>query len=241
MTSRVLTGALIAGLVAGLLAAILNLWTLTPLILRAEVFEAAGSASSHDHGAPEVHIHDDGSEHVHDAPGEGTGMLDRALGTVAMTLVAYMGFGLVMGAGMAAAARNGHRLDARAGLLWGLAGFAAVQLAPAVGLPPELPGMEGASLAARQSWWVLCVGATALGVAALAFGRGLPWLALGAALVLLPHLLGAPQPPGRESLVPPGLSAAFATRSLGVASLSWAVLGALAGALAERAPLRRPA
>ncbi|HVG49165.1 MAG TPA: CbtA family protein [Rubellimicrobium sp.] len=237
MTSRVLTGALIAGLVAGLLAAILNLWTLTPLIVRAEVFEAAHVAQ----GAPEVHVHADGTEHVHAAPDGGTGMLDRALGTVAMTLVAYMGFGLVLGAGMAAASRQGHRLDARTGLLWGLAGFAAVQLAPAVGLPPELPGMEGASLVARQSWWVLCVGSTALGLAALAFGRTLSWLALAVALVLLPHLLGAPQPPGRESLVPPELAAAFATRSLGVAALSWAALGSLAGVLSERAPVRRPA
>jgi cobalt transporter subunit CbtA len=230
VTSRILTGALIAGLVAGFLAALLNLWTLTPLILRAEVFEGAA-----------VHVHDDGAEHLHAAPDDPTGTLDRALGTVAMTLVAYAGFGLVLGAGMAAAARNGHRLDARTGLLWGLAGFAAVQLAPAVGLPPELPGMEGATLAARQSWWVLCVGATALGLATLAFGRGLPWLALGAALILLPHLLGAPQPPGHESLVPPALASAFATRSLGVAALSWAALGALAGALAEARPARHPA
>jgi hypothetical protein len=33
------------------------------------------------------------------------------------------------------------------------------------------------------------------------------------------------------------LSAAFATRSLGVAALAWAALGTLAGALAERRPL----
>jgi cobalt transporter subunit CbtA len=158
-----------------------------------------------------------------------------------MTLVAYAGFSLALGAAMAAASRSGHRLDARTGLLWGLAGFAAVQLAPAVGLPPELPGMDGASLAARQSWWVLCVGSTAFGLAALAFGRGWVWLALGAALILLPHAWGAPQPPGHESLVPPELATAFATRSLGVAALSWAVLGTLTGLLAERAPTRQPA
>ena len=230
MTSRVLTGALIAGLVAGFLAALLNLWALTPLILRAEVFEAAA----------EVHAHADGTSHVHAATSEDA-PLDRALGTVAMTLVAYAGFSLVLGAAMAAAARHGRRIDARTGLLWGLAGFAAVQLAPAVGLPPELPGMEGASLAARQSWWVLCVGATAFGLVALAFGRGRAWLALGAVLIVLPHAWGAPQPPAHESLVPPDLAAAFATRSLGVAALSWAVLGLLAGLLSERAPTRQPA
>ena len=232
MTSRILTGALIAGLAAGFLASLLNLWTLTPLILQAEVFEAATA-----------HVHHDGTGHVHAAAEDkqGSDPLDRALGTIATTLVAYAGFGLVLGAAMAAAARNGHRLDARAGLLWGLAGFAAVQFAPAVGLPPELPGMNSADLAARQAWWALCVGATALGLAALAVGRSMAWLVLGAALFLLPHALGAPQPPAQDSLVPPGLAAAFATRSLGVAALAWAILGALAGTLAVRTPVRQPA
>jgi cobalt transporter subunit CbtA len=231
VTARILTGALVAGLAAGFLAALLNLWTLTPLILEAEVFEGA------------AHAHEDGTEHAHAAPsaGEESGGLARSFGTIATTLVAYAGFGLAMGAAMAAAARNGHAVTARRGLLWGLAGFAAVQLAPAVGLPPELPGADAAPLAARQAWWALCVGCTALGLAAYAFGRGAAWLVLGAALILLPHALGAPQPLSHDGLVPPGLAAAFATRSLGVAALSWAALGPLAGALAERAPARQPA
>nr|WP_246849505.1 CbtA family protein [Rubellimicrobium arenae] len=239
-----MSGALIAGLAAGLLAAALNLWTLTPLILQAEAFEGpahshAGDGTAHDHGA---HDHD-GAEgladagHVHeDASG-----LSRSFGTIAMTLVAYAGFGLVLGAGMAAAERAGHVPSARTGVLWGLAGFAAVQLAPAVGLPPELPGTVSADLAARQMWWALCAASTATGLAALAFGRGATTPLLGVALILVPHLLGAPQPPSHEGLVPPGLAAAFATRSLGVAVLSWAVLGALTGALSRRAPARVPA
>jgi predicted cobalt transporter CbtA len=65
---------------------------------------------------------------------------------------------------MALAARSGHDLDARRGLLWGLGGFAALHLAPAVGLPPELPGMASADLAARQPGGPLR-GATATGLA----------------------------------------------------------------------------
>lgn len=222
MSPRILSGALVAGLVAGLLAALLNLWTLTPLILEAEGFEGA-------------HLHD-GEEHVHAAEPAG---LSRAFGTVATTLVAYAGFGLLLGAGMALAARSGVAVDARRGLLWGLGGFAALHLAPAVGLPPELPGLEAADLSARQAWWALTVAATALGLAILAFGRGAAQAALGAALILLPHALGAPQAGGHQGAVPPGLAAAFATRSLGVAAVSWALLGALAGAWAARpAPVR---
>lgn len=222
MSFRILSGALVAGLVAGFVAALLNLWTLTPLILEAEGFEGA-------------HAHD-GVEHTHAAEPPG---VSRAFGTVATTLVAYAGFGLLLGAGMAMAARSGVAVDARRGVLWGLAGFAAVHLAPAVGLPPELPGMEAADLAARQAWWTLTVAATALGLAVIAFGRGGPYAALGAALILLPHALDAPQAGSHGGAVPPGLAAAFATRSLGVAALSWALLGALAGAWAARpAPAR---
>jgi predicted cobalt transporter CbtA len=122
MSLRILSGAMVAGLVAGFAAALLNLWTLTPLILEAEGFEA-----------PHAH---DGVEHAHAAEAPGP---SRAFGTVATTLVAYAGFGLLLGAGMALAARTGIAVDARRGLLWGFGGFAAVHLAPAVGLPPELP------------------------------------------------------------------------------------------------------
>jgi cobalt transporter subunit CbtA len=228
MTGRILSGALIAGLAAGFLAAILTLWTLSPLILEAESFEGG-----------HLHTHEDGTAHHHAAP-EAPAGLSRAMGTVAMTLVAYAGFALVLGAGLALAARAGLRVDARTGLLWGLAGFAALHLAPAAGLPPELPGLASADLAARQAWWVLCAAATAGGIAALAFGRGTAWIALGLALLLLPHALGAPQPPSHDGTVPPGLAAAFATRSLVVAALSWAALGTLAGLLAGR-PALRPA
>lgn len=216
MAARILPGALVAGLLAGLVAALLNLWTLAPLILEAEGFEAP-------------HAQDGGEEHSRAAA-----PASRGLGTVAATLVAYAGFGLLLGAAMALAARSGVALDARRGLLWGLAGFAALHLAPAVGLPPELPGLSAAELPARQAWWALTVAATALGLALLAFGRGAAQAALGAALVLLPHALGAPQPPSHEGALPPGLAAAFATRALGVAALSWALLGALAGAWAAR-------
>jgi len=50
------------------------------------------------------------------------------------------------------------------GLLWGAAGFLIFSGSPALGLPPELPGMTAAALDARQTWWIGTVIATAIGI-----------------------------------------------------------------------------
>lgn len=233
MTQRILSSALVAGLLAGLLAALLNIATLVPMILEAETFEAA---MGNHHSTPVESAGQDHAAPAEEPDGGGGGPAwGRNFGTIATTLVAYMGFGLVLGAAMALAARSGHGLTARRGALWGMAAFAAVHLAPAAGLAPELPGMAAGPLVARQAWWVLCVGSTALGLVSLAFGQSLAAILVGLALVALPHLVGAPVGPGSESLVPPSLAAEFAARSLGVAALTWVVLGTITGGLAARA------
>jgi Probable cobalt transporter subunit (CbtA) len=58
----------------------------------------------------------------------------------------------------------------RQGLIWGLGGFVAFNLASALGLPPDLPGTEVASLEARQIWWLATVVLTSVGLAMLVFG-----------------------------------------------------------------------
>jgi predicted cobalt transporter CbtA len=58
----------------------------------------------------------------------------------------------------------GKTLDAKSGLLWGLAAFTCVGLASAIGLPPQPPRVAVADLYARQIWWVGTVVATALGL-----------------------------------------------------------------------------
>jgi cobalt transporter subunit CbtA len=220
MTRHLLTSAVLAGLAAGIAAAVLQFIFVLPLLLEGELFEsavrvhfAAGSAESQA-GAPPV-----------------WGDFGRHAGTLAMNLLAYTGFGLLLVAGFALAGRAGHAVDARRGAIWGLAGFLAVGLAPAFGLPPELPGTVGAELGARQLWWAGCVGATGAGLALLAFGRGAVAPGIGVALIALPHLVGAPHLEAYYGVAPPELAAHFATRSLGVAALSWGVLGTVAGAL----------
>jgi len=148
--------------------------------------------------------------------------------------VTGIGFALML-TGCAALARlRGYPFDARRGMLWGAAGFAAFVLSPSIGLPPELPGMVNAALAERQQWWLLAVLATASGLALIAFVRPPALRIAGAALLLLPHLIGAPQGGHGAGTVPPELAAQFATASLAAAAAFWLLLGAVSGWLYRR-------
>jgi cobalt transporter subunit CbtA len=84
-----------------------------------------------------------------------------------------------------------EKVDWRYGLAWGAAGYAVFWLAPALGLPPEIPLATAAPLEDRQWWWVLAAVFTATGLAGLAFLRSpLRWAM--PFLLLVPHIIGAP-------------------------------------------------
>ena len=121
--------------------------------------------------------------------------IERAGYTLIADLLAGIGFALLLAGAVALARLRGYAIDARSGLLWGAAGFAVFALAPAIGLPPELPGMSAAELAARQQWWLLTAAATAAGLGLVIFARPAPLRVLGAVLLVLPHLIGAPAAP----------------------------------------------
>ena len=63
--------------------------------------------------------------------------------------------------------------------------FAAFGLAPALGLPPELPGAFAASLRERQLWWLLAASGAAAGLLLLAFKRGAAFKALAEQFALV--------------------------------------------------------
>lgn len=238
MLGRILTSALIAGVAAGLLAAVLQFALVQPVLLHAELYE--GGELTHFGGPAEAgHAHEAGAgghDHDHAAPaGEGIDWQRDGL-SVLFTMLVYSGYGLLLVAGFALAGLRGHEVSRpRQGLFWGLAGFLAVQLAPAVGLPPELPGMSAADVLPRQVWWIGTVAATAAGLWLIAFGRG--WGAWGAAAVLiaLPHLIGAPHPAEFAGPTPPELASQFAGRALGAGLVAWVLLGLFAAALWSRA------
>lgn len=224
--ARILNSAVLAGAAAGLIAALLQLVFVQPVLLHGEMYESGalvhfgtGAAST---GAASTDP---------DLPGldaKRTGL------SILFTMLTYTGFGLVMVAAMSMAARQGHGVTARTGLVWGLAGFLAFQFAPGLSLPPEIPGSAAADVAERQIWWGATVAATALALWLIAFGRN--WAAWGGAIVLLlaPHLIGAPAPAQFSGPVPPELGALFATRAFGAGLAGWVLLGCFAGYFWQR-------
>ncbi|TKT76702.1 CbtA family protein [Aquamicrobium sp. LC103] len=225
--------AAIAGLVAGLVLAAMQAFSTTPLIVAAEAYEGGGGAhdhpNDHDHaetGGEAAHSHDHGEEAW--TPEDG---FEREFYTAAANVVTAIGFALVL---VAVSEFAGGIASWRQGLMWGFAGFAVFTLAPGLGLPPELPGMPAADLAARQAWWIGTVAATAAGLALIVFGRSVALAALGVALIVAPHIVGAPQPESHDTAVPAELHHRFVVAVTVTNLLFWLILGAVAGTVRRR-------
>jgi cobalt transporter subunit CbtA len=213
MIGRIVLAALLAGLCAGIIMAGIQHLRLTPLILQAEVFEAG-----HHHGAGAEATHQQESDGWRPADG-----LARTLSTSLTLLLAGAGFALILAA---VSLISGIAISRANCLIWGLCGFLAVNLAPAAGLPPELPGMPAGDLMLRQFWWMATVAATAGGLYLIATRTGTLAVLAAIALISLPHLIGAPQPVTHETSVPAGLAAAFASNTLAANAVFWSLIAA---------------
>lgn len=230
MLARILSVGLLAGLVAGLLIAVLQQVTTTPLIIAAEVFEKApGHAGARDPGAYGHDGHGEGWK-----PAEG---LSRFFYTSLATIVTAVGFALLLVAAMVATA---EQIDERRALAWAIAGFLAFGLAPAAGLAPELPGSAAGDLAARQIWWVGTACATAAAIWMFLKAEKVVLRVLALAILLAPHVIGAPRPAEFESRVPAELAAQFTALSLMVQASLWLLVGLAVGLLWPRLA-RKPA
>ncbi len=210
-----LIAGVMAGMVAGVTATVVQLVEVVPLIHAAEVYEMAAEGAQ----APGNHEIEAGSNGIM-----------RQLGTLGANLLTGIGFGLLLVAGLALTRISGWR----AGLLWGLGGFAAFAMAPAQGLPPELPGAVAADLGLRQAWWAGTAAATAGGLALIFLTRRWPLAAVGVALLIAPHAIGAPQPEVPGGSAPEAMAHAFASATLVANAFFWVVLGASAGELYSR-------
>ncbi|AGI66025.1 putative cobalt transporter subunit CbtA [Octadecabacter antarcticus 307] len=215
MSAKLLTSAVFAGVVAGLIAALLQFYFVIPTLLEGEFFESG----------ERIHFVTDGSpQSERGSPGLG-GDFGRHAMTVGFNIVTYIGFGFLLLAAMAMTEMKGFTtITARSGIIWGLGGFIAIQLAPAMGLPPVLPGTIGAEVEARQAWWLGTLIASGLGVWMIAFLRG-PIALVGVVLLAAPQFIGAPQLDTYWGVAPPELSAQFVSYSLGTAAVGWTCLG----------------
>lgn len=246
MFQRIFLSAIGAGFAVGILMAAIHQFTTVPLIIKAEVYENSADKAAYlmvpqvsmvikavandwDFAklVHKVHGKEVAAEGAEEAWGPEDGF-ERIAYTSLATIIISAGFALLL---VGAFSLTGRPVDGRQGVLWGIAAFAAFTLAPALGLPPELPGSAAAELVARQGWWLGTAIATALGLAGLVFSSN--WVLRGLALVLivLPHVIGAPHPHEFTSTAPAELSGHFAAASIVVSAIFWSLLGWTSGTL----------
>lgn len=222
MTKNLFVSAICAGIAAGLLASALQLTFVIPVLLEGELYETGAR----------VHFGTDGSPQSDRGTPPLAGDWLRHSMTVAFNIVTYTGYGLLLAAMISFASLKGITTTAKQGLIWGLCGYIAVQLAPAISLPPELPGTIAAEVGQRQLWWISTILASAAGLGLIAFGHSYLPLA-GVVLMAIPHLLGAPHLDTFFGVAPPELAAEFATLSLGAAAAGWVLLGCAVAAILQ--------
>lgn len=224
MFTRIVTSALFAGSAAGLVTALLQLVFVQPVLLHAELYESGELVHFGAAAASAVSAHQDVGGI--DAKRDGLSIL--------FTMLIYSGYALVLVALMGLAEQRGAVITARTGIIWGLAGFVAAHLAPGFTLAPEVPGVAAVDLTVRQVWWFSTVAAAALAMWLIAFGRGWTAWSVASALLVAPHMIGAPEPDMFTGPVPTEIGALFASRALGVGMAAWVMTGCLAGYFWQR-------
>ena len=246
MLTRVLATALVAGFAAGIVVAVLQHFTTTPLILAAEAYESQAAAGDMFQPAAAaagearlIYVHAGHDEAAGDAGWSPQAGIERTLYTSTVTVATAIGFASLLVAGLLFA---GGEIDPRRALALSVAGFAVTGLAPALGLPPELPGMIAADLLERQVWWIGTAVATALALWLLLSGKSTALKALGLVILIAPHVIGAPHPvEGDASRVPAELAARFASTSLVIHAVLWVLTGACVGWVWQLQSRSRPA
>ena len=233
MFRRIFLTALLAGFLSGSCISIIHEFTTTPIILLAEKFEKKGISEerkvgidksiplrlSHNH----IKMREIKPVVTQPVPYD----WERAFLSSISNIITGVGFSLIL---VACFSLRRTKIGGRQGVVWGIAGFGVISLAPALGLPPEIPGVFTADLGTRQMWWFICVGATASGLWVLIFRSGKFWVTFGIILIALPHLIGAPQPIQIGGFAPPEIASKFVSASLVTSAIFWLVLGWMSGA-----------
>jgi cobalt transporter subunit CbtA len=233
--------AVVAGFAVGAAITVIQQFGTLPLILKAEVYE---KAAEHEHGSesaamPSVSANSAGHNHAETAhvqhehvaeawePSDG---VERNAFTAGANVLTAIGFALILASLFAIAGGDaGQRMSWHRGLVWGLAGFVVFTIAPGLGLPPELPGVPTAPLLSRQIWWMMAALATAGGLSLIFLRQTVPAAVAGLILIILPHLIGAPELENVRTNVPTSLSHQFAITVTLTSLVFWSMLGGLTG------------
>lgn len=216
MFTKIITTALFAGFIVGIVSAILQLIFIQPILLHAELYETGSLTHFGENNSKKVH-----QKLPFDFQRNGLSILFSAL--------IYTGYAIILVSILAYASSLSLKTDNLRSILFGISGFFAVQLAPAFGLPPELPGAAAAEVVPRQVWWYFCVFATIIGIWMISFGDKILYVSIGIIVILIPHLIGAPEPEFFVGPTPPELASHFASRTLALGAVSWIFLGYLSG------------
>jgi cobalt transporter subunit CbtA len=220
MLKKLFAAAGLAGLLAGSLLTVVQQLHVKPILLEAERYEESAvlASAGGDPASKPDHAHDEGWK-----PANG---LERTLFTLGSNVVLGIGLALLLGA---LACMRGKIITWRSGLLWGVGGYAVFFAAPSLGLPPDVPGAEAATLADRQLWWLLAVFCTGTALWLFAFVPNFFLKLLGILLLGLPHLIGAPQPHVHSSVAPAELAHAFIYACIYANAVFWLLLGGSLG------------
>ena len=217
MFKNIFVSAVVCGAIAGVLATAMQMLLVTPLLMEAELFETGQSTHFIIDGSPEspmkhVNIWEDPYRH---------------LMTLFFNLVTFTGFGFILIAAMAFFQKRGFSLSKAEGIVAGVSGFIVFQLAPSVGLPPELPGTISVAVGLKQAWWIITILSTTVGILLLFLGKYKVVSGAGIIFIIIPHLIGHPKLETYFGVAPPELAAEFASRALAVSLVTWIILGVI--------------
>ena len=180
MFRRLIMAAMIVGIISGLVFSIAQYFTVTPILLEAELFEQAPEIATYQHHQMAMP-----SEW---SPSDG---LERSSYTFGANILAAIGFASLFLVVMSQLVlRKKIELSASYGAIAGLLAYAIFFVIPSLGLPPEIPGSSADLLKNRQSWWLMAVVGAAIGVMVLVFSP-LKYKALGLISIAVPFIIGA--------------------------------------------------
>lgn len=218
---NIILTAAVSGLLAGLLLTIIQHFFVMPSLFEAEIFEHAATEIS----SP---ITTENHEMEEWQPEDG---IERTIYTALANISMAFSFAMLLGAAILVSGKQTNWLT---GGIWGIAGYLVFFVAPALGLPPEVPGAEAAALKDRQLWWLATVLATAIGLALLVFPGNWLLKASGLLILISPHLIGAPQPEVHASAAPQSIVKSFINAAIIANLIFWLALGIFQGIFTKK-------